>query len=138
MRENILHLLKKGKKLHLELIADYSGILPENILSGGNNTINEDFPNKINTFLSILNINEGEDKYKTVTNVDEAIELFEDKNIQISIDNTIHNKSINGFSELRNQILSSEEMLEAARFSIESGADLLSLQIMAGKLSKRK
>lgn len=138
MRENILHLLKKGKDLHQELIENYIGILPKNIIAGGDNTISEDFPNKVNAFLSILNMDEGKEKYKAISNVDEAIKLFEDVNLQIAIDKTINNKNINGFSELRNQILSSEEMLEAARFSIESGTELLNLQIMAGKLSKNK
>lgn len=138
MRENILNSLKRGKELHQELIQNYSEILPDHIIAGGESTIKQEFPNKINTFISILNMSESDDdKYAPINNVDEAINLFEDEKIQKSIDKTIANENIKGYSPLKDNILSSEEMLEAARFGIESGRELLALQIMAGKLSNK-
>lgn len=138
MRENILNSLKRGKELHQELIQNYSGILPEHIISGGESTIKKELPNKVNAFISILNMSESDDdKYSPINNVDEAINLFEDEKIQKSIDKTIANENIKGFSPLKDKILSSEEMLEAARFGIESGKELLALQIMSGKLSNK-
>lgn len=138
MRENILNSLKRGKELHQELIQNYSGILPEHIIAGGESTIKQEFPNKVNSFISILNMSKSDDdKYAPINNLDEAINLFEDENIQKSIDNTIANENIRGYSILKEKILSSEEMLEAARIGIESGKELLALQIMSGKLSNK-
>lgn len=139
MRENILNSLKRGKELYQELIQDYSGVLPEHIIAGGESTIKQEFPNKVNAFISILNMNESDDnKYAPISTVDEAINLFEDERIQESINKTITNENIKGYSPLKDKILSSEEMLEAARFGIESGKELLALQIMSGKISKKQ
>jgi len=135
MRENILNSLKKGKEFYHELIQNYRGVLPEHIIAGGQNIIDEDFPNKVNVFLSILNRAEDEEnKYTAVRNIDEAIQLFENDRIQESIDKVIANQDIKGYSPLKNKILSSEEMLEVARYGIESGKELLALQLMAGKM----
>jgi hypothetical protein len=136
MRTEILKLLNKGKELHTELIAEYSGILPENIIDGGNRTISEDIPNKTNAILTILNMAEKEEKYSPINNIDDAINLFENENIQESIDKAIGNKDLAGYSPLKNKKLSAAEILENAKFGIESGVQLLSMQIMAGKLSK--
>jgi hypothetical protein len=138
MRENILNSLKRGKELHQELIQNYSEILPEDIIASGESTFKKEFPNKVNTFISILNMSESDDdKYAPINNVDEAINLFEDEKIQKSIDKTIANENIKGYSPLKDKKMSSEEMLEAARFGIESGKELLALQIMSGKLSNK-
>ncbi|WP_417238925.1 hypothetical protein [Bizionia sp.] len=136
MRTEISKLLNKVKELHAELIGNYSEILPQNIIDGGNRTIEEDIPNKINAILSILNMAEKEEKYAPIKNIDEAINLFNEENIQESIDKAIANKNLVGFSSLKNEKLNVAEILENARFGIESGAQIISMQIVAGKLSK--
>lgn len=136
MRIEILNLLYKGKELHDELVAEYSGILPENIIDGGNRTVSEDIPNKTNAILTILNMVEGEERYLSIKSIEEAISLFENETIQESIDKAIENESLVGYSPLKNQKLSVAEILDNAKFGIESGVQLISMQIMAGKLFK--
>lgn len=136
MRNEILHLLKKGKELHTDLINNYSGILPENIIEGGNRTISQDIPSKTNAILTILNMAEKEEKFSPVNDIDNAIRLFENEEIQISIDKAIENKDLTGFSPLKNQTLSTAEILNNAKFGIESGVQLLSMQTRLGLLSK--
>ena len=66
--------------------------------------------------------------------VDEAIELFKNEDLDATIEKAIENKTITGISEKGN--LAAKEILEASKFGIESGTQLLGMQLMGGKLSK--
>ncbi|NEV93341.1 hypothetical protein G3567_04145 [Psychroflexus sp. YR1-1] len=60
-----------------------------------------DLPNKVNAFLSIWNVVENEEKYKPLDSIDDPISLFENEDIQKSIDKTTENNDLTGISPLR-------------------------------------
>jgi|GEM_PF-6237602 hypothetical protein len=138
MRTEILELLNTGKKFHAKLIANYSEVLPENIIDGGNQTISQDIPNKTNVILNILNMAEREEKYSRIDNIDEAINLFENEDIQESIDKAIENKNLIGYSLFKNEKLSTNEIIDNAKFGIKTGVRSINMLIRAGELTKNK
>ena len=136
MRNKILELLLKGKDLHNELITKFSDVLPENIIEGGNDNVNSDMPKKINVILSLLNMSEKKEVFPPINNLDEAIEVFKNGNLDEAIERAISNTDLLGFSELKNETLSVKDILENAEFGINSGVQLLQMQIQAGELTK--
>lgn len=136
MRSKILELLLKGKELHNELITNFSNVLPENIIEGGNDNVNTDMPKKINAILSLLNMSEKKEVFYPIKNLDEAIEVFKNENLDKVIERAISNEDLIGFSELKNETLSVKDILENAEFGINSGVQLLQMQIQAGELTK--
>ncbi|MCZ8167945.1 MAG: hypothetical protein ACK5RV_11820 [Flavobacterium sp.] len=134
MRKEILDNLTKAKANFEEIIGEYSDVLPKNITDGSRNTIDTEIPKFVNNFLYILNASEQKEVYSNVKSVDEAIELFKNEDLDATIEKAIENKTITGISEKGN--LAAKEILEASKFGIESGTQLLGMQLMGGKLSK--
>jgi hypothetical protein len=134
MREQILNTLTKAKSNFEEIINNYSDVLPKNITDGSQNSIEVEIPKFVNNFLYILNASEQKETYSDVKNIDEAIELFKNPELDNVITKAIENKTITGVSSKGN--LAAKEILESSKFGIESGNQLLAMQIMAGKLSK--
>lgn len=134
MREEILNSITKGKSTFEEIIEKYSEVLPKNILDGSRNSVDVEIPKFINNFLSILNASEQKTLYPAVKNIDEAIELFKKPELDVSIENAIENKTFIGVGIKGN--LTAKEILEASKFGIDSGVQLLGMQLMGGKLSK--
>ena len=136
MRKQILYNLTKAKANFEEIIGEYNEVLPKNIIDGSRDTINTEIPKFVNNFLYILNASEQKEVYSNVKNVDEAIGLFKNEDLDAIIEKAIENKTITGISEKGN--LGAKEILEASKFGIESGTQLLGMQLISGKLSKGK
>jgi len=134
MREEILNGITKGKSTYENIIENYSQTLPKNIIDGSKNSVDVEIPKFVNNFLYILNAAEQKNMYSDIKNIDEAIELFKNPELDDSIAKAIENKTIVGISNKGN--LAAKEILEASMFGIDSGLQLLEMQLMAGKLSK--
>lgn len=134
MREQILNNLIKAKSNFEEIIENYSDILPKIITDGSRDSVSVEIPKFVNNFVFILNATEQRELYPTIKNIEEAIELFQNQDLDNSIAKAIENKTITGISAKGN--LAAKEILETAKFGIESGTELLSMQLISGKLSK--
>jgi len=125
MRKKILRLLEKGKELHGELISNYNNSLPANIIEDGNSIVYNELPAKINAILVILNADAKEIKYKPVSNLQQAIELFKDIELQNALDKATANKGLVGLSIYEDCLVTVQELLDTTKFEIESLIDLL-------------
>lgn len=134
MREQILNNLIKAKSNFEEIIENYSDILPKIITDGSRDSVSVEIPKFVNNFVFILNATEQKELYPTIKSIEEAIELFKNPDLDNSITKAIENKTITGISANGN--LAAKEILETAKFGIESGTELLSMQLISGKLSK--
>ena len=134
MREQILNSLTKAKSNFEEIIENYSDVLPKNITDGSRNSMDVEIPKFVNNFLFVLNASEQQQVYPDIKTVDEAIELFKNIDLDEVITQAIENKTITGVSAKGN--LAAKEILEASKFGIESGTQLLGMQLIGGKLSK--
>ncbi len=135
-RNQTIQLLEKAKEIKNDIFLNYSDVLPSNITDGAQRTVNEDLPHRINVIFDILNMQEKTEKYKKVATIDEAIEALQNEEIDLSIEGALKNTDLVGYSQLRNEKLSIEEILDNAAFAIDSGVQYLHLQRVAGKLSK--
>ena len=135
MREDILKLLIEGKEFYTDLVSNYSKTLPEEITQGASDTIKNEIPKKINEFLSFLNSSK-DSPYKQITNIDEGINMFQNDEIQHSIDKTISNGNLIGITSSTNRSPSSTEILDGIKFGIETYVNTLKMQVATGKLTK--
>lgn len=135
MRKGTLNKIVKAKATFEELISDYTAVLPANIVDGGRNTIDIEIPKFVNNFLMTLNSVEQEKLYNEVKNIDEAIELFEKPELDISIEKAIENKTIVGVGT--KGTISAKEILEACVYGVNSGLQLLEMQLSMGKLIQK-
>ncbi|KRD58497.1 hypothetical protein ASE40_19410 [Flavobacterium sp. Root935] len=136
MREQILNSLTKAKSDFKNIIENYSDVLPKKITDGSQNSVDTEIPKFVNNFLYILNVSEQKNVYTDIKNIDEAIELFKNPDLDTIIQKAIENKTIIGTNSKGN--LAAKEILEASKFGIDSGAELLAMQLIAGKLSKQE
>ncbi len=136
MRKKILELLKTGKELQIELNSKYSNILPKSIIDSGFEIINSDLPTKVNNLLSLLNLSEKKELFKTIKSLEEAIEILTNENIDEIINRAILNKELSGHSQLKNETLSVKDILENIEFGINSSIELLQMQIKTGEITK--
>lgn len=133
MREEILAILNSAADTYNNIIINYSNVLPKNIIDGSHNSIEVEIPKFVNNFFSILNAVEGENKHTPIKNITEAIELFKKTQLDEEIDKALENLTIVGVGVQGN--LNTKELLEACKYGIESGNQVLKMQLMAGKLS---
>jgi len=135
MREEILKLLKDGKQFHEEIIANYSDVLTPDIIEGANYSI-QDIPNRVNEIINILNHLENDNQYNLVGSIDEAIGLFEDEDIQVSIDSANDNQIAVGYVLLNaaRTNITAEEALISSKSIIEIAVRTLHGQLMTGRL----
>lgn len=138
MRTQVLKLLTAGKKLHKDLTDNYSDVLAQHILDSANHTISTDLLNDVNAFLSIINTAESDEKYSHLDSIEDAISLFENEDIQKSIDKTADNEDLTGISPLREKASTLSEILSNALQGMESSVQLLSVQIQLGESLKRR
>lgn len=138
MRTEILKLLTTGKELNKQITDNYSDVLSQNILETAKHSLNSDLPNKVNAFLSILNMVENGEKFTPVDSIDDAISLFENEDVQKSIDKTTENNDLTGISPLREKAFPLSEVLSNALNGMESSVQLLSAQIQLGESLKRR
>jgi hypothetical protein len=136
MRIELLELLIEGKTLHTDLITNYSNVLPKKIIDGGKESVNSNMLKNVNIILSLLNISEKRELFKPVNNLEEAIEVFRDNEIDAIIERAILNKDLAPHSLDRNQTLSVKDILEKTQFEIKSGIQQLQMHIVTGKMSK--
>lgn len=136
MRIEILELLIEVKNLHTELMTNYSNVLPKNIIDSGNESVHSNIPEKVNDLLSLFNSSEKRELFKPVNNLDEAIEVFSDDEIDAIIERAISNKDLTSFRIDNNQTLSVKDVLEITQYGIKSVVQLLEMHIATGKMSK--
>lgn len=118
MREEILRLLEKGKELHEELILGKE-ILPANTIEKGNSIVEKELPDKINAILVILNADARMKKYLPVGNLQQAIELFRNPEMQQAIDSAIVNKGLAGLSACEDCFVTVQEMLDTTKYEMQ-------------------
>lgn len=138
MRTEILKLLTSAKKLNNQLADNYSDVLPPHILDSSKKAVSVDLPNKVNAFLSILNTIENDEKYTHLDTLEDAISLFENEDIQKSIDKTADNEDLTGISPLQEKAFTLSEILGNALDGMESSVKLISVQIQLGESLKRR
>lgn len=120
MRKEILRLLEKGKELHEQLISAYDESIPVFIIHEGNNIAEVMIPAKVNGILVILNANARLKKYQPVTNLQQAIELFMNTEIQDDINKAITNKELVGLSDCEDCFITIQEILDAGKRDVQS------------------
>lgn len=133
MREEVLDLLIKSRKTFNQIIDELSIALPENILQGSRNSVEVQIPKFANNFIHILNKVEQKKLYSENNNIDEAIEVFSNPDLDVSIEKTIQNTSI--IVETTEGSMSAHETLQACLEGIDSGFQLLNIQLKVGKLN---
>lgn len=120
MREEILRLLENGKELHEELISIHKETLPANVIERGNSIVEKELPGKINSILVILNADAKMKKYRPVTKLQQAIELFSDPDMQNALDKAIANKGLAGLSICEDCFVTVQELLDATKYEIQT------------------
>ncbi|MGE5393149.1 MAG: hypothetical protein ACM3P1_00320 [Candidatus Saccharibacteria bacterium] len=123
MRKEILRLLEKGKDLHEQLISANDESLPANIVDEVNNIAKVKLPGNINGMLVILNADAKSKKYQPVSNLYQAIELFQSPELQQDIDNAIVNKELTGLSDCQDCFITIKEIFDATKCEIRSLVD---------------
>ncbi|HET6557997.1 MAG TPA: hypothetical protein VFG54_11825 [Prolixibacteraceae bacterium] len=127
MREEILRLLEKGKELHEELVSNYKETLPSNVIEEGNRIVEKELPGKINSILVILNADARMKKYKPVANLQQAIELFSDPEMQNALDKSIANKGLAGLSICEDCFVTVQELLDTTKYEVQTLVNTLSI-----------
>lgn len=135
MREEILKTIETAKTTYKEITKNYSLILPEIILKGSTASIEADIPRFVNNFTCTLNTIEQQNLYSETNTIDEAIELFNNPNLDLSIEKAVNNTTYVALSDKGN--LSAKEVLEACALGISSGTDTLILTLKAGELTRQ-
>lgn len=125
MRKEILRLLEKGKELHEELLSHHKEVLPANSIERGNRIVETELPDKINVLLVILNADAQSKKFAPVSNLQQAIDLFKNKELQDAINSAIVNKGLVGLSNYDDSLISVQELFNNAQREIESLVDSL-------------
>lgn len=120
MRKEILRLLEKGKELHEELISRYAEALPANSIEKGNRIVETELPDKINALLVILNADAQSRKFAPVSNLQQAIDLFKNKELQDAINSAIANKGLVGLSNYDDSLISVQELFNNLKIEIAS------------------
>ena len=120
MRKEILRLLEKGKDIQEKLISAYDDSCPVDILDEGKKIVEVKLPGNINGILVILNANAKVKKYSSISNLQQAIELFQNTEIQEDIDTSIVNKELAGLSECQDCFITIKEIFDATKCEIRS------------------
>jgi len=134
MREEILNTLVQAKEAYATITNEYGNILPENILNNARTSIDSDIPRFANNFLNVLNNATKENLYSENNNIDEAIELFSNPDLDVSIQNAINSKTYLATDGART--FNAKQILEQCVYGVKSGADGLILTQAAGRLGR--
>lgn len=127
MRKEILRLLEKGKELHEQLISAFDESLPVNIVEEGKKIVEIKLPGNINGMLVILNAAAKAKKYPSISNLQQAIELFKNTEIQEDIDMAIADKELVGLSPCEDCFITIREIFDATKCEIRSHVEELNL-----------
>lgn len=123
MRKEILRLLEKGKEFHEQLISANDESLPANIVHEVNTIVEVKLPGNINGLLVILNADARSKKYQPITNLQQAIELFHNTELQQDIDKATVNKELAGLSACQDCFMTIHEIFDATKCEIKSLVD---------------
>lgn len=126
MRKEILRLLEKGKELHEKLLSRYNETLPTTIIERGNRIVESELPDKINAILVILNADAQSKKFMPVNTLQQAIDLFKNKELQNSIDSAIANKGLVGLSNYDDCLITVQDLFNNTKIEIEFLVNALS------------
>lgn len=131
MREEILRLLERGKELHQELISHQHEMLPTHVIEQGNSIVEHQFPRKVNDMLVILNADASAKKYLPVGDLQQAIDLFSDSQMQTALDSAIANKGLAGLSVCEDCFVTVQELLDASKCEMQALVN--TLRMLNGK-----
>ncbi|HLN75303.1 MAG: hypothetical protein ACM3O8_09405 [Methylococcaceae bacterium] len=120
MRKEILRLLEKGKELHEQLNFSCDETLASPIIEDGNDIVEVRLPVKVNSILVILNAQVKSKKYPPINNLQQAIEVFKNTEVQHDIDKAIANKELVGLSDCQDCFITIHEILDAGKREMQS------------------
>lgn len=133
MRKEILRLLENGKELHEELISNNNQTLPSNIFERGDRIVDKELPGQVNAILAILNADARMKKYVPVTDLQQAIDLFREQEMQDAIDSAIANKGLTGLSICEDCFVTVQELLDTIKYEMQTHVNTLRIQKGKGK-----
>ena len=129
MQEQIFNSLNEAVRLYNEINSIYSNKLPQNILDSCKDIIENDIPKRLNEFIHTINMAEQSETYPKIETIQEGILVFDNPQLEISIQNAIKNTSIVGQNQM-----STEETLVNLQKAIVHGLEGLEMQIAVAKL----
>ncbi|KLT69908.1 hypothetical protein [Flavobacterium sp. ABG] len=135
MRAEILKTLVQAKEMYATITNEYGNVLPENILNSAHATIDSNIPKFVNNFLHVLNDAVKQNIYSENNNIDEAIEVFSNPDLDVSIQSAINSKTYLATDGART--FNTTQILEQCVDGVHSGLVSLSSTLMAGRITKR-